>query len=174
MRTQRSFWERRSVASIVGLGILLAATIYTFAGTNVGAQTEDEERVLLGESTFSQICTACHTIGAGKLVGPDLQDVTERREDAWLKVQIQSPSLHHEGNDPIAVANLEQFGIRMPDLGLTDQQVEAVIAYLGAEEPPPLATPSLYAPTLAVGIFGMIVLTLIGLIVGTKKVEVRP
>ena len=173
MRRQGSFWERRSVAGMVGLVVLLAATIYTFTGTNVGAQAEDEESVLLGESTFLQICAACHTIGAGVLVGPDLQGVTERREDEWLKVQIQSPSIHHEENDPIAVANREEFGMRMPDLGLTDQQVEAVIAYLGAEEPTPVAIPSLYVPTLAIGILGIIVLTLIGLIVGTKKVEVR-
>jgi mono/diheme cytochrome c family protein len=171
MRSRESLWKGKVVA---GLGLLLVAAIWVFTATNVGAQGEGEERVLQGEAVFGQTCTACHTIGRGVLVGPDLQGVTERREESWLKVQIQSPSVHRAQNDPIAVANLEEFGMPMPDLGLTAQQVEAVIAYLETTEIGPAAIPAEYIPTLAIGVLGIVGLTLIGLIVGTKRVEVRP
>jgi cytochrome c2 len=33
---------------------------------------------------FRQFCVACHTIGQGKLIGPDLIDVHNRRSEAGL------------------------------------------------------------------------------------------
>jgi hypothetical protein len=38
-----------------------------------------------GEQIFVEKCTACHTIGKGRLVGPDLSGVTTRREESWHK-----------------------------------------------------------------------------------------
>ncbi len=153
---------------------MLVAAIWVFAATNVGAQGDGEARVLQGEAVFGQTCTICHTIGRGALVGPDLQGVTERREESWLKVHIQSPSVHRAQNDPIAMANLETFKFRMPDLGLTEQQVEAVIAYLKTGETGPAAIPAKYIPTLVIGLLAIVGITLIGLVAGTKRVEVRP
>ena len=152
---------------------MLVAAMWAFAATNASAD-EGEEDVLQGEGIFGQRCTACHTIGRGASVGPDLEGVTKRREESWLKVQIQSPSVHRAKNDPIAKANLDKFGMSMPDLGLTEDQVEGVIAYLKSAEKAPVAIPALYAPTLAIGVLAIVGLTLIGLIVGTKRVEVRP
>jgi len=37
-----------------------------------------------GQQLF-QVCSACHTIGKGKLIGPDLQGVTDRLDRDWLK-----------------------------------------------------------------------------------------
>jgi len=153
---------------------LLLAAIWASAATSASTQGEGEERVLQGEAIFGQTCAVCHTIGRGVLVGPDLEGVTGRRQESWLKVQIQSPSVHRAQNDPIAKANLEKFGIPMPDLGLTSQQVEAVIAYLGTARTASVAIPAQYAPTLAIGVLAIVGITLIGLIVGTKRVEVRP
>jgi hypothetical protein len=61
----------------------------------------------------------------------------------------------------------------MPDLGLTESQVEAVIAYLKATITAPSVTPTLYGPTLAAGVLAIVLLTVLGLYVGRKKVEVR-
>ncbi len=127
-----------------------------------------------GQAIFETTCMMCHTIGGGTLVGPDLEGVMERREVSWLKVQIQSPSVHRGQNDPISMANLEEFGLPMPDLGLTEQQVEGVLAYLQTAETGPTAVPAQYAPTLVIGLLAMLGITLIGLRAGTKKVEVRP
>ncbi len=126
-----------------------------------------------GREIFQENCQVCHSIGGGKVVGPDLKDVTERREESWLKVQIQFPSVHLEQNDPIAMALLEEFRLPMPDLGLTEQQVEAVIAYLETAEIGQAAIPAKFIPTLVIGILVIVGITLIGLIAGTKRVEVR-
>ncbi|HNQ83491.1 MAG TPA: hypothetical protein PKM34_07600, partial [Bacteroidales bacterium] len=59
--------------------LLLMAIVFStglFARKSV-AQASD------GAQLF-QICGACHTIGKGKLIGPDLYKVTERRDRAWL------------------------------------------------------------------------------------------
>ncbi|MBI4297141.1 MAG: cytochrome c [Chloroflexi bacterium] len=171
MRSLGRLWQRGLIG---GLGLLLVVALWAIAATSAGAQTEDDERVRQGEGIFQQICATCHTIGGGVRVGPDLRGVTERREESWLKVHIQSPSIQRAQNDPIALANVEKFGMPMPDLGLTEQQVEAVIAYLGTGETAPVARPALYIPTLAIGVLAIVGLTLIGIVVGTKRVEVRP
>ncbi|MBI2918811.1 MAG: cytochrome c [Chloroflexi bacterium] len=172
MHSQRNLGWRGLVSGLVFL--LVAAAIGAFAATSAGAQAEGEDLARQGQAIFRQTCTACHTIGAGKLIGPDLQGVTGRREASWLRVQVQSPSVHQAQNDPVAMANFEKFRMRMPDLGLTPQQVEAVIAYLQTEETVPLARPALYVPILAIGALALAGLTLLGIRVGRKKVEVRP
>lgn len=150
--------------------------MWALAATSAAARGEGAGQDLAGqgEGIFKQICASCHTIGRGKLVGPDLLGVTERREQSWLRVHIQSPSVHHDQNDPISHENRETFGMRMPDLGLRDQQVEALITYLGTGEAAPAATPALYFPTLALGVLAIVGLTVLGLRAGTKRVEVRP
>ena len=127
-----------------------------------------------GEDIFGQICAACHTIGGGALIGPDLEGVSERREASWMKVHIQTPSVHHDQGDLFSVANLEKYGLQMPALGLNDQQVEAVVAFLQTGESASSAIPDLYAPTLAAGALAVVVLTLLGLRTARKRVEVRP
>ncbi len=130
-----------------------------------------------GRKLFELNCTACHTIGAGVLVGPDLLGVTERRDLAWLKRFILEPDQMLKEEDAIALAMLREFGIPMPNLGLREQQVEAVIAYLQTttetEEIAPVAIPALYIPTLAIGVLVIVALTVIGLIAARKRVEVR-
>ncbi len=126
-----------------------------------------------GEKIFQEICTACHTVGGGVLVGPDLKGVTRRRDLAWLRRFILAPDQMLNEKDPIALALFEEYGIPMPSFGLTEEQVEAIIAYLGAGEPAPAGIPSLYIPTLLIGVLAIVALTFTGLIAGTKRVEVR-
>lgn len=129
-----------------------------------------------GKQLFQMRCATCHTIGEGVRVGPDLRGVTERRELAWLQRFILQPDQVIKAGDPIAVALLKEFSIPMPNLGLTASQVEAIIEYLkttGEAQAPP-AVPAPYLPTLAISVAAIIVLTVLGLIAGTKRVEVRP
>lgn len=170
MGAVRAFGARFATVRVfvpLALGSLLAALVGLADAASPPPSAE------AGRALFQEKCGVCHTIGRGVLIGPDLQGVTERREEAWLAVHIQSPSIHHAQHDPIAVANLGKFRMRMPDLGLAESQVEAVIAYLKTPETA-RAIPGLYVPTLAIGVLAIVGLTLIGLIVGTKKVEVRP
>ena len=85
-----------------------------------------------GEALFQAKCVACHTIGKGKLVGPDLKDVTTQRDPAWLKSFIADPNKLFAANDPIAQQLLsESNGVKMPALGLTAEEVNALVVFLG-------------------------------------------
>lgn len=83
-----------------------------------------------GESIFKQKCSACHTIGKGKRVGPDLKDVHKKADIEWLKKFIKKPS-DLFGKDKRADSLLKEFaGIKMPDLGLSDKEVKDILFYI--------------------------------------------
>jgi mono/diheme cytochrome c family protein len=130
-----------------------------------------------GQQIFQSLCAACHTIGKGKLVGPDLAGVSSRREESWLKRQIKEPDRLLAENDPIAMQLLQESNnVPMVPLGLDDAQVDAVIAYLKSTEQQAnvaVGLPSQYIPTVLVSILVLIALTLIGLKAGKKEVDVR-
>lgn len=130
-----------------------------------------------GQQIFESLCTACHTIGKGKLIGPDLAGVTSRREEGWLKRQILEPQVLLAENDPIAMQLLvEANNIPMVPLGLSDADAIAVIAYMKSTEQQAdviIGLPSQYMPTVLISIFVLIGLTLIGIRVGIKEVDVR-
>ncbi|MBZ0119794.1 MAG: cytochrome c [Sandaracinaceae bacterium] len=102
------------------LGTLLCALSI---GAPAGANAQD------GGAVFSQRCAACHSIGEGQRVGPDLANVHQRRERDWLHRFIKTPGTMLD-SDPDAQALLSQFSVRMPDLGLDDATVDAVITYI--------------------------------------------
>ena len=53
---------------------------------------------------FRQNCTSCHTIGGGRLTGPDLKDVTQRKDRQWLARFILDPGGVIAGGDAYAAA----------------------------------------------------------------------
>lgn len=87
-----------------------------------------------GQGLFFTACAACHTIGEGVRVGPDLAGVTLRRDRDWLERYIQAPQRMIAQGDPVAVALDAQFPVvRMPNLGLGPTDVGDLIDYLRAE-----------------------------------------
>ncbi|MCH8256672.1 MAG: cytochrome c, partial [Proteobacteria bacterium] len=69
-----------------------------------------------GETAFNTTCVACHSIGEGQRVGPDLINVTDRRSEEWLLRFIRSSQSMIKSGDVDAVALAEQFqGLMMPD-----------------------------------------------------------
>lgn len=90
----------------------------------------DEELVEKGEKLYKEkACASCHTFGKGRLVGPDLQGVTERREEEWLKKWIKNPD-EMLRTDPIAKEMLKEYMVPMPNQGLNDEEVDAVVEYI--------------------------------------------
>lgn len=84
-----------------------------------------------GERLFQTQCTACHTLGEGDHVGPDLLGVTRRRERGWLTQYLLAPDRLREERDPIATALFAQYrNVPMPNLQLSRAEVAELIAYL--------------------------------------------
>ena len=82
------------------------------------------------EANFA-VCKACHTIGGGKLVGPDLQGVTERHDEAWLIKFIQNSQELINSGDPAAVKVFEENNkIPMPPNNLTPDQIRDILLYI--------------------------------------------
>jgi len=64
---------------------------------------------------FRANCMTCHTIGGGRLTGPDLKDVTKRKDKEWLIKFIQNPTAVIDSGDPYAAKLLEAArGVKMP------------------------------------------------------------
>ena len=84
-----------------------------------------------GQYVFAGHCAACHTIGHGDKIGPDLVGVTSARNRDWLKRFIQEPDKVLAEKDPTAVTLFERYKqVRMPNLRLADGDVETVIKFL--------------------------------------------
>jgi mono/diheme cytochrome c family protein len=86
-----------------------------------------------GAALFEAKCTACHSVGAGAKVGPDLKGLVARRGKDGAILAIVDPT--KAGLPP-----------SMPNLGLTRPEAEAVSAYIenkgtgaGKEPPAPAA-----------------------------------
>ena len=84
MSTRQLRWFFGLFASLT-----LAATAYAQAPADPGG------------ALFEQMCVACHTVGGGNRVGPDLAGVTRRRDEAWLERMIREPDRLVAEGDPI-------------------------------------------------------------------------
>ncbi len=109
---------------------LLAAGWLFFMPASPSKASSNRQIAQEGEQIFQKNCVACHTIGKGDLVGPDLQGVTQRRDQAWLLDFISQPDKVLAAGDATAQQLLNQYKIAMPNLGLTQAQVQSVLAYL--------------------------------------------
>jgi len=84
-----------------------------------------------GEYLFKSRCTACHTVGNGDRVGPDLLNVTTLRDRTWLARYIAAPDLVLASGDPIAKALFARYkDVRMPNLSLSTEEVDALLPYM--------------------------------------------
>lgn len=86
---------------------------------------------------FRQHCAACHTIGGGRLVGPDLKGVTKRKDRTWLVKFLQDPSAMIASGDPYATELKQQaHGIVMPTIpGMTPELANALLDLIEAGGP---------------------------------------
>jgi len=80
-------------------------------------------------------CMNCHTIGDGRLTGPDLKDVTKRRDAEWLIGFLQNPKAVVESGDAYAAKLVEESrGVVMPIApGMTRYRAEQLIKLIEAE-----------------------------------------
>jgi len=115
MKIIRSKSGKKSAIAVVAIALIfLVSTV----------QAQD------GEQLFQQ-CKACHSIGQGKLLGPDLLDMSKRRDANWLKNFIKSSQTMIKIGDADAVALFEEYNkLPMLDYNLPDADINAIIKYV--------------------------------------------
>ena len=82
-----------------------------------------------GKANFESKCLACHSVGQGRKLGPDLAGVTKRRADAWLSRWLKSPEKMLE-TDADAKAMLKEYSnLPMPNQNLSDTEIRQYLQY---------------------------------------------
>jgi len=93
----------------------------------------DEELAERGEKLFSSKgCVACHTIGQGKLVGPDLKGITEKVTFPWIYHWVSDPDSMLR-SDTTAQRLLEEYLVPMPNQNVQPDEFVALYEYLRAQ-----------------------------------------
>jgi protein SCO1/2 len=88
-------------------------------------------RAAKGEYLFNTRCAACHTIGKGDGLGPDLLNVTTFRDRTWLARYLAEPDRMLAEGDRLATALSRKYkNARMPNLGLDGEDVAALLSYI--------------------------------------------
>lgn len=84
---------------------------------------------------FRQSCMSCHTIGGGRLVGPDLKQVESRKDREWLLGFILDAQGVVASGDPYALKLKEEAGgAQMPRIaGMTRERAAALLDLIAAE-----------------------------------------
>ncbi len=97
--------------------------------------SSDAADIAKGQEIFAaKGCTACHKIGGGKLVGPDLKGVTARRDEAWLKKMILRPDVMIKDDDVAKKLFIEHL-TPMPNQGVDPKaELPFIMAFLKSVE----------------------------------------
>jgi len=84
---------------------------------------------------FRQTCVSCHTIGGGRATGPDLKDVTQRKDREWLVKFIMNPKVVIDSGDPYAKKIYEEARNypMPPPPGITRDRAEKLLDLIEAE-----------------------------------------
>jgi mono/diheme cytochrome c family protein len=84
---------------------------------------------------FRQNCTNCHTIGGGRLAGPDLKNVGQRKDAEWLINFMINPRQVVDSGDAYAVKLVEESrGVVMPiGPGMNRYRAEQILKLIEAE-----------------------------------------
>lgn len=90
-----------------------------------------------GEPLFRTRCASCHSITGqhdNDMLGPDLLDISQRRDRQWLFQWIMAPDQMLKAKDPIAMALYQQYNeLAMPNMRLNAQEVGDVLYYIEQE-----------------------------------------
>lgn len=90
----------------------------------------DEELAERGEKLFSSKgCVACHTIGQGKRVGPDLKGITEKTTFPWIFHWVSNPDSMLR-SDTTAQRLLREYLVPMPNQNVSPDEFQALYEYL--------------------------------------------
>lgn len=90
-----------------------------------------------GEQLFRTRCMTCHTVTGYELpgaIGPDLKDVSKRREMGWLLNWLRAPDQMLKNKDPIALALFAKYNeLAMPNMRLNQLEARDLLGYIKEE-----------------------------------------
>ena len=97
---------------------------------NIAASaTPSDPEAVQGKLAFESKCLACHSLGGGRKLGPDIAGVTKRRTDAWLAKWLRNPEKMLE-TDPDAKAMLKAYNnLPMPNQNLPEAEIRQYLKY---------------------------------------------
>lgn len=116
--------ESSAMPSFASLPVKDRLDLAAFVPTLYRAVAEGERHF------FRKGCVACHTIGKGKHLGPDLAGVGARRSEDWLRRWLSNPELMAV-TDPDAKRLLAEYRIVMPDPKLSQDELRSLARWLG-------------------------------------------
>ena len=123
-----SFDDPHFIAAMVDNWLSPGYRSATNSYQNVPRITEDTAGP--GATMFRTRCAACHTLGGGDSVGPDLLGVTNARSREWLTQYILAPDKMLEQKNPVALALFNKYNkVKMPNLHLTPVDVKTLLDY---------------------------------------------
>lgn len=96
-----------------------------------------------GEKLYRHRCASCHTIDGNRTVarriGPDLENVSKRRQQEWLTRWLKEPDRMLAEKDPTAMAMYNQYNkLAMPNLRLDDKDIANLLAFINEESALPI------------------------------------
>ncbi len=90
-----------------------------------------------GEQLFRTRCASCHSLAGEErpgALGPDLLNVTKRRERQWLLDWLRAPDEMLAKGDPIATALFKQYNnLPMPNLRLSQEEGKDLLSFIEGE-----------------------------------------
>lgn len=120
--------------------VVVSAALAVSCGGGEASRPEgpiDAAMAKRGEELFTaKGCSACHTLGGGRLVGPDLSGVTERREFPYVIGMIVNPD-SMLANDEQAKALLAEYLTPMANQGVSRQEARALFEYFRGKDSGP-------------------------------------
>lgn len=82
-----------------------------------------------GKLNFESKCLACHSIGSGKKLGPDVAGITKKRSNDWLSRWLKDPETMLRTNAEAVALLKEHNGLPMPNQNLSNSEIRQLIKY---------------------------------------------
>ena len=114
------------------LSVLFSAVLFFTAITIPNLYAADIEE---GAKIFKSTCATCHSIGDGKITGPDLKDVHKRvPSEEWMVPWIRNSAAVIKSGDEYAIKIFEENNkTAMTANPLSDEEIWSVIEYIKVE-----------------------------------------